>query len=75
MSYMFRVDALYEDIEGATPYYFATFDFDADGNFLSVNLQINLFQDNAYTLTEYIVSQNAQEIAAEISREYQRAIG
>lgn len=75
VSYMFRVDALYEDIEGATPYYFATFDFDADGNFLSVNLQINLFQDNAYTLTEYVVSQNAQEIAAEISREYQRAIG
>ena len=73
-SYQFRVDAPFEDREDATSYYFVSFDFDSEGNFLSVYLQINPAQDNAYTLTESILSLDEQEITAEINREYQRAI-
>ena len=74
-SCMFRVDAPFEDREEATPYYFVNFDFDKQGNFLRVCLQINPVQDNAYTLMESIVSRDEQEIASKINREYQRAIG
>ena len=74
-SYMFRVDAPFEDREDATPYYFVSFDFDSEGNFLSVYLQINPAQDNAYTLTESIVSTDKQVIVTKIDQEYQRAIG
>ena len=74
-SYLFRVDAPFEDREDATPYYFVSFDFDSEGNFLSVYLQINPAQDNAYTLTESIVSTDEQGIVTKIDQEYQRAIG
>ena len=74
-SYLFRVDAPFEDREDATPYYFVSFDFDSEGNFLSVYLQINPAQDNAYTLTESIVSTDEQVIVTKIDQEYQRAIG
>ena len=74
-SYLFRVDAPFEDREDATPYYFVSFDFDSEGNFLSVYLQINPAQDNAYTLTESIVSTDKQVIVTKIDQEYQRAIG
>ena len=74
-SYLFRVDAPFEDREDATPYYFVSFDFDSEGNFLSVYLQINPAQDNAYTLTESIVSTDEQAIVTKIDQEYQRAIG
>ena len=74
-SYLFRVDAPFEDREDATPYYFVSFDFDSEGNFLSVYLQINPAQDNAYTLTESIVSTDEQAIVTKIDQEYQHAIG
>ena len=74
-SYLFRVDAPFEDREDATPYYFVSFDFDSEGNFLSVYLQINPAQDNAYTLTESIVSTDEQVIVTKIDQEYQRTIG
>ncbi len=74
-SFLFRVDAPFEDREDATPYYFVSFDFDSEGNFLSVYLQINPAQDNAYTLTESIVSTDEQAIVTKIDQEYQRAIG
>ena len=74
-SYLFRVDAPFEDREDATPYYFVSFDFDSEGNFLSVYLQINPAQDNAYTLTESIVSTDELGIVTKIDQEYQRAIG
>lgn len=54
---MFRVDAPFEDTADATPSYFVNFDFDNDGNFLKAYLQINPALDNAYTLTESIMSQ------------------
>lgn len=74
-SYMFRINALFEDTPDAADFYLATFHFDADGNFIDVYLQINPAQDNAYTLTESIVSTDEQAIVTKIDREYQRAIG
>ena len=66
--YMFRAD-------GYSPGYFVNFYFDPEGNFINVRLEVNLFQDNAFTVTESIVSLDQETIAAEIDKEYQRAIG
>ncbi|MCI6937412.1 MAG: M56 family metallopeptidase, partial [Clostridiales bacterium] len=74
-SYMFRINALFEDTPDAADFYLATFHFDADGNFIDVYLQINPGRDDAYTLTESIVSTDEQVIVSKIDREYQRAIG
>ncbi|MDO5545363.1 MAG: M56 family metallopeptidase [Eubacteriales bacterium] len=73
-SYLFRIDALFEDTEDAAPCYFATFRYDSDGNFVEVYLQINPGRDDAYTLTESIITTDAQEIAAKLESECQRAI-
>ena len=74
-SYMFRINALFEDTPDAADFYLATFHFDADGNFIDVYLQINPGRDDAYTLTESIVSTDEQVIVSKIDQEYQRAIG
>ncbi|MDY4598834.1 MAG: hypothetical protein SPC78_04285, partial [Candidatus Faecousia sp.] len=74
-SYMFRINALFEDTPDAADFYLATFHFDADGNFIDVYLQINPGRDDAYTLTESIVSTDKQVIVTKIDQEYQRAIG
>ena len=73
--YMFRADMYYEDAEGYSPNYFVNFYFDPEGNFINVRLEVNQFQDNAFTVTESIVSLDQETIAAEINKEYQRAIG
>lgn len=72
-SYLFRVDALFEDTPEAAEYYFAAFRFDAQGNFLDVYLQINPVRDDAYTLTQSIVTTDSQVIAAKLSGEITRA--
>lgn len=72
-SYLFRVDALFEDIPEAAEYYFTAFRFDAQGNFLDVYLQINPVRDDAYTLTQSIVTTDSQVIAAKLSGEITRA--
>ena len=66
--YMFRAD-------GYTPGYFVKFYFDPEGNFINVRLEVNQFQGNDFTVTESIVSLDQETIAAEINKEYQRAIG
>lgn len=71
---MFRMDVYFADAEGYDPYYFVNFYFDPDGNFQKVQLQVNLFQDDAFTVTESIVSLDNESIAAKINEEYQRAI-
>ena len=68
--YMFRVNAVFEDIPEAAPNYFACFDFDSEGNFTDVFLQINPVRDNSYTLTESVVSTDAQVISARIQEAY-----
>ena len=72
---MLRVDEKYIDSDNYDPHYFLYFNFDSDGNFVNVQLQVNLFRDNALAITESIVSLDAEEINAEIHKEYQRAIG
>ena len=71
---MLRMDVYFADAEGYDPYYFVNFYFDPDGNFQKVQLQVNLFQDDAFTVTESIVSLDDESIAAKINEEYQRAI-
>lgn len=66
--YLFRAD-------GYSPNYFVNFYFDPDGNFINVRLEVNQFQDNAFTVTESIVSLDPEAISAEIDKEYQRATG
>ena len=72
-SYMFRVNALFEDTPDAADFYVATFHFDAEGNFIDVYLQINPVRDDAYTLTQSIVTTDSQTIAAKLNGEYARA--
>ena len=70
---LFRIDALFEDTPEAAPSYFAAFRFDEAGNFVDVSLQINPGRDDAYTLTESIVTTNQQTIDAALERESARA--
>ena len=72
-SYMFRINALFEDTPDAADFYLATFHFDADENFIDVYLQINPGRDDAYTLTQSIVTTDPQPIAAQLNGEYARA--
>ena len=72
---MFRVDAPFTDEEGAVPNYFVEFLFDADGNFVKVQIHVNSFQEDAFTLTESIVTLDADTVAGDIEREYQHAMG
>ena len=68
-SYLFQVNALFEDTPDAADHYFATFDFDAEGNFIDVYLQINPVRDDAYTLTQSIVTTDPQVITAKLNGE------
>ena len=72
---IFQVNAPFADEEGAAQDYLVEFYFDADGNFVKVQLHVNSFQDNAFVLTESIVTLDGEMVTAEIDREYQRAIG
>ena len=68
-SYLFRVNAPFEDTPDAADHYFATFDFDAEGNFIDVYLQINPVRDDVCTLTQSIVTTDPQIIAAKLNGE------
>ena len=72
---MLRVDKKYKDSDDYDPHYFLYFNFDPDGNFVNAQLQINLFRENERAITESIVSLDAEEINAEIQKEYQKSIG
>lgn len=72
-SYMFQVNAPFEDTPDAADHYFATFDFDAEGNFIDVYLQINPVRDDAYTLTQSIITTDPQVIATKLDFETIRA--
>ena len=68
-SYLFQVNALFEDTPDAADHYFAAFDFDAEGNFIAVYLQVNPVRDDAYTLTQSIVTTDPQVITAKLNGE------
>lgn len=72
-SYMFQVNAPFEDTPDAADHYFATFDFDAEGNFIDVYLQINPVRDDAYTLTQSIITTDPQVITTKLNGEMIRA--
>ena len=72
---MLRVDEKYIESDEYDPHYFLYFNFDLDGNFIHAQLQVNLFRDNEIAITESIISLDAEEINAEIQKEYQKAIG
>ena len=71
--YLFQVNALFEDTPDATDHYFATFRFDAQGNFIDVSLQINPVRDDAYTVTQSIVTTDPKVVADKLSGEIIRA--
>ena len=72
---MLRVDEKYIESDEYDPHYFLYFNFDLDGNCIHAQLQVNLFRDNEIAITESIISLDAEEINAEIQKEYQKAIG
>ena len=41
---------------------------------MNVQMQVNLFRDNQINITEALVSLDAEEINAEIQKEYQQAV-
>ena len=71
---MLRVDEKYIDSDEYDPHYFLFFNFDLDDNFVNVQMQVNLFRDNQINITEALVSLDAEEINAEIQKEYQQAV-
>ncbi|MCI7639223.1 MAG: hypothetical protein MSS60_05290, partial [Clostridiales bacterium] len=71
-SYMFRVNAPFEDTPDAADHYFATFDF-YYGDFIAVYLQINPVRDDAYTLTQLTITTDPQVIATKLDLETIRA--
>lgn len=71
--YLFQVNDPFEDTPDAADHYFATFRFDADESFIDVCLQINPVRDDAYTLTQSIVTTDPQPIVAQLNGEMNRA--
>lgn len=72
---MLRIDQPFAVGENEQPHYFVDFNFDPDGNFVNAYLQVNLFRDNEFTITESISSLDPETVNAEIQQEYQRAVG
>ncbi len=69
-----RVDKQYIDSDAYDPHYFLYFNFDGNGNFVDVELQVNLFRENELSITESIVTLDPETAAAEIAAEYQQAV-
>lgn len=73
-SIRYRVNAWFDEA-GEIPEYFATFFFDGDGTFLKVQLDAVTAAGDSITVTETIVTQDAETIQTEIQREYRRVQG
>jgi len=72
--YMFRYDKPFEDQEDFSDCYFVSFNYTPQGEFRNVKLQVNLFQENGFTVTETIQSMDETHIANIIEAEYNAAI-
>lgn len=72
--YMFRYDAPYEDKPEYDGHYFVNFYFDSEGVFQYIDLQVNLFRENEFSVRETILSLDPDVVSAQIDREYNRAI-
>lgn len=73
-SYMLRVDEPYPDGSGTSDYYFVNFNFDESGTFTGIDISANLFTEIEQNYIETIVTTDPAVVAAEINREYQRAL-
>ncbi len=73
-SIRYRVNAWFDEA-GEIPDYFATFFFDENGAFLKVQLDAVPAEGDGITVTETLVTQDAETIRTEIQREYRRAQG
>ena len=71
---MFRVDAPFDGEEGAEDNYFVEFLFDDRDNFVKVQIHVNSFREDAVTITESIVTMDADTVTARIEEEYQTTI-
>ena len=71
---MLRVDEPYPDGSGTSDYYFVNFNFDKSGTFTGVDISVNLFTEIEQNYIETIVTTDPTVVAAEIDREYQRAL-
>ena len=72
--YLLRVDEPYPNRSGTSDYYFVNFYFDESGTFTGVNITVDLFMETEQNYKETIVTTDPTVIAAEIDREYQRAL-
>ena len=72
--YMLRVDEPYPDGSGTSDYYFVNFYFDESGTFTGVDITVDLFMETEQNYKETIVTTDPTVVAAEIDREYQRAL-
>ena len=72
---LYRIDKYYEDLDGYSDHYFASFRFDKQWQFQDVTLEVNLYQDNAFTVKEAIVSLDKDSVALDIYAQYSRASG
>ena len=71
---MLRVDESYSDSGEYDSPYFVDFAFTPNGEFVSVRLSVNLFQDNQLTIRETLVSLDPKIVNAEIQKESFNAI-
>lgn len=60
---LMRVDAPYDDTPGALDFYMATMYLDPDGAFRKVELQVNIFREDEFFVTESILSQDADTVS------------
>lgn len=73
---MLRINEPYiNSDESGDQHYFVNFFFDSEGNFINVQVMVNLFRDDAFEVVESIVTLDPETVAAEINAEYQKAIG
>jgi hypothetical protein len=67
---LLRIDEPYEEGADQQPCYFVNFNFEPDGSFRNVYVQINLFTDNAVYKTESVLNLNAEVVQREIRAEF-----
>lgn len=73
-SYMIRVDEPYPNQSGTWDHYFVNFYYDESGTFTGVKITADLYMETEQNYEETIVTTDPAVIAAEIDREYQRAL-
>lgn len=74
-SILYRINKSYEDLDGYADHYFASFNFDSQWQFQGVTLNVNQYQDNAFTVSESIVSLDDESVALDIYAQYSQASG